>query len=151
MEEIGSRAIVRMRERPGRRHFDLTAPFSIAMVVLLAVLVLLPMFWLLLTSVRDEAKALTLAHYRQLFVDPAFVKPLVTTLWTSAAVGVLCLAAAAPMAYLVARTDLPGKRFLRVMILASFVTPPFLGAFAWVLLGGPNAGLINQCTTPCSA
>jgi iron(III) transport system permease protein len=30
------------------------------------------------------------------------------------------------------------------LILASFVTPPFLGAFAWVLLGGPNAGLINQ-------
>ena len=42
------------------------------------------------------------------------------------------------------RTDLPGKRLLRALILASFVTPPFLGAFAWVLLGGPNAGLINQ-------
>jgi iron(III) transport system permease protein len=48
------------------------------------------------------------------------------------------------MAYLVARTDLPGKRLLRTMVLASFVTPPFLGAFAWVLLGGPNAGFINQ-------
>jgi ABC-type Fe3+ transport system permease subunit len=55
------------------------------------------------------------------------VKPLVTTIWTSVAVGVLCLATAAPMAYLVARTDLPWKRFFRVMILASFVTPPFLG------------------------
>ena len=48
------------------------------------------------------------------------------------------------MAWLVSRTDLPGKRLLRALILASFVTPPFLGAFAWVLLGGPNAGLINQ-------
>lgn len=114
------------------------------MVALLAVLVLLPMYWLLVTSLRDDARAFTLEHYKHLFVDPAFVKPLVTTLWTSAAVGILCLAAAAPMAYLVARTDLPGKRFLRILILASFVTPPFLGAFAWVLLGGPNAGLVNQ-------
>jgi iron(III) transport system permease protein len=48
------------------------------------------------------------------------------------------------MAWLVTRTDLPAKRFLRMLILASFVTPPFLGAFAWVLLGGPNAGIINQ-------
>src|SRR5260221_78236 len=48
------------------------------------------------------------------------------------------------MAWLVARTDLPGKRVLRMLVLASFVTPPFLGAFAWVLLGGPNAGLVNQ-------
>ena len=27
--------------------------------------------------------------------------------------------------------------------MASFVTPPFLGAFAWVMLAGPNAGLLN--------
>ena len=134
-------------ERPGKiraRGFDATAPFSIAMVVLLAVLVLLPMFWLTLTSFRTDAGAFTLDHYRQFFTDQSFIKPLVTTLWTSAAVGLLCVVAAAPMGYLVARTDLPFKRSFRTLILASFVTPPFLGAFAWVLLGGPNAGLINQ-------
>ena len=114
------------------------------MVVLLAVLVLMPVFWLLVSSLRDDARHFTLDHYLHLVYDPAFVKPLWTTLWTSAAVGVACVAAAAPMAWLVARTDLPGKRFLRTLILASFVTPPFLGAFAWVLLGGPNAGLVNQ-------
>jgi iron(III) transport system permease protein len=123
---------------------DWSAPFSAAMVLLLAVLVLLPLFWLALTSVQDDAKTFTLANYRQLFVDPAFVRPLWTTLWTSAAVGLGCITAAAPMAWLVSRTDLPGKRWWRTLILASFVTPPFLGAFAWVLLGGPNAGLINQ-------
>jgi iron(III) transport system permease protein len=114
------------------------------MVLLLAVLVLLPLFWLALTSVQDDAKIFTLAHYRQLFVDPAFVRPLWTTLWTSAAVGLGCIIAAAPMAWLVSRTDLPCKRWWRTLILASFVTPPFIGAFAWVLLGGPNAGLVNQ-------
>jgi iron(III) transport system permease protein len=127
-----------------RRSIDWTAPLPIAMLVLLALLVLMPMFWLLVTSLRDDAKQFTLGHYRQLFTDPSFLKPLWTTLWTSAAVGGLCLATAAPMAWLVERTDLPAKRFLRTLILASFVTPPFLGAFAWVLLGGPNAGLVNQ-------
>jgi iron(III) transport system permease protein len=29
-------------------------------------------------------------------------------------------------------------------MMASFVTPPFLGAFAWVMLAGPNAGLLNK-------
>jgi iron(III) transport system permease protein len=129
---------------PRARSIDWTAPVSIAMALLLAVLVLLPVGWLVVTSLRDAAKAFTLDHYRHLFVDPAFVKPLVTTLWTSAAVGVLCVISAAPMAWLVARTDLPGKRLMRTLILASFVTPPFLGAFAWVLLGGPNAGLLNK-------
>ena len=114
------------------------------MVLILATLVLLPMFWLTLTSLRDDSKSFTLAHYYTLFHDPSFLKPLWVTLWTSLAVGALCVAFAGPMAWLVARTDLPLKRWLRMMVLASFVTPPFLGAFAWVLLGGPNAGLVNQ-------
>ena len=127
-----------------KRSIDWTAPFSVAMVVLLAGLVLLPLFWLTVTSLSDDARHFTLAHYRHFVDDPSFVKPLVTTLWTSAAVGLICVAAAAPMGWLVARTQLPFKRLFRMLILASFVTPPFLGAFAWVLLGGPNAGLLNQ-------
>ena len=114
------------------------------MVALLAILVLLPMYWLAVTSFSDTAGHFTLAHYRHFLDDESFIKPLVTTLWTSLAVGLLCVTAAAPMGWLVARTDLPFKRTLRTLILASFVTPPFLGAFAWVLLGGPNAGLVNQ-------
>jgi iron(III) transport system permease protein len=124
--------------------FDPTVPFSIGMAVLLAVLVLLPMYWLGFTSLTDDARHFTFANYRQLAVDQGFLEPFWVTLWTSAAVGFLCVAFAAPMAWLVARTDLPGKRFLRILVLASFATPPFLGAFAWVLLGGPNAGLVNH-------
>src|SRR5580765_8817757 len=114
------------------------------MVALLAILVLLPMYWLTVTSLTDDASNLTFSHYRHFVDDPSFIKPLVTTMWTSAAVGILCVAFAAPMGWLVARTNLPFKRTIRTLILASFVTPPFLGAFAWVLLGGPNAGIVNQ-------
>ena len=56
----------------------------------------------------------------------------------------LALAIGAPMAWLSARTDLPGRRIIQSLIMASFVTPPFLGAFAWVMLAGPNAGYLNQ-------
>jgi iron(III) transport system permease protein len=127
-----------------RRFFDWTKPVSLAFVLVLGALVLLPMAWLLVASLRDDARQFTIDNYGQVFTDASFLKPLVTTLWTSAAVGLICVVLAAPMAWLVSRTDLPGKRLLRTLILASFVTPPFLGAFAWVLLGGPNAGLLNQ-------
>jgi len=66
-----------------RRRLDWSAPFSVAMVLLLALLVLMPMFWLSLTSLRNDAKQFTLEHYRQLFIDPSLLTPLLTTLWTS--------------------------------------------------------------------
>ena len=48
------------------------------------------------------------------------------------------------MGWLVSRTDMPGRQFIRALVTASFVTPPFLGAVAWELLAAPNSGLLNQ-------
>src|SRR3954463_4434815 len=87
-----------------KRSIDWTAPLSWLLALFLAALVLMPMFWLFVTSLSNDAHQFTLEHYRQLFVDPSFLNPLLTTLWTSAAVGVLCLLFAAPMSWLVART-----------------------------------------------
>ena len=56
----------------------------------------------------------------------------------------ICCLAAAPMGWLVARTDMPFRRTVRALVTASFVTPPFLGAIAWELLAAPNSGLLNQ-------
>src|SRR6185295_20182777 len=70
--------------------------------------------------------------------------PLIATFTIAVSVSVMCCAVAAPMGWLVARTDMPWRRPIRLLVMASFVTPPFLGAIAWELLAAPNSGLINQ-------
>ena len=49
-----------------------------------------------------------------------------------------------PLAWAVARTDMPGKGAVRLLVLGAFVTPPYLGALGWILLAGPNAGWLNR-------
>jgi iron(III) transport system permease protein len=39
---------------------------------------------------------------------------------------------------------MPLRGAVRILVMASFVTPPFLGAVAWELLAAPNSGLLNQ-------
>src|SRR5450756_2886383 len=39
---------------------------------------------------------------------------------------------------------MPLRRTVRILVTASFVTPPFLGAIAWELLAAPNSGLLNK-------
>jgi ABC-type uncharacterized transport system permease subunit len=112
------------------------------MVALLAVLVLLPMFWLLLTSLRDADKHFTLEHYKQLFTDAAFVKPLVTTLWTSAAVGVICLAVAAMLAR---AYDLDDKPDSAIAVYERYVNTPTIertGVDAALLSSKPPSPLM---------
>jgi iron(III) transport system permease protein len=48
------------------------------------------------------------------------------------------------LAFLVKRTDIPGKRIVSTLTLASYMTPSFLLAFAYVMMLAPNSGLINR-------
>src|SRR5262249_38259043 len=70
--------------------------------------------------------------------------PLTTTFVIAGSVSIACALVAAPMAWLVARSDMPARQAVRLIVTASFVTPPFLGAIAWELLAAPNSGLLNQ-------
>jgi len=124
-------------------EIDRSLPVWLVAALVLLLLVLLPLGWLVSVSVSSEGGA-TFAHYAKVFADPPLQKALWNTVVLAFWVGLASLAVGAPMAWLSARTDLPGKRVIRGLILASFVTPPFLGAFAWVMLGGPNAGLLNK-------
>jgi iron(III) transport system permease protein len=130
--------------RKSSAGLDLTRPILYAFAALLCALIILPVSWLVYYSLVDKTGAFTLGNFRQLFTDPVFREPLVTTLMLSVSTSFICCVVAAPMGWLVARTDMPGCRIVRLMVTASFVTPPFLGAIAWELLAAPNSGLLNQ-------
>jgi iron(III) transport system permease protein len=126
------------------RHFDLSVPVLGALGLLLCALVLLPLGWLAYYAFTDKAGDFTAGNFVTIFSNPAFLEPFLRTSAISVAVALASVAVAAPLAWLVARTDMPFRRWIRVLVTASFVTPPFLGAIAWEILAAPNAGLLNQ-------
>jgi iron(III) transport system permease protein len=126
-----------------RSGFDLSRLLFGAVAVVLAVMVLLPIGWLLVTSFSGP-QGFTLANYVQLARDPTMLKPLGITFLSSTLVALACVAVAVPMGWCVARTDMPLRRLVRTLTMASLVTPPFLGAIAWELLAAPNSGFLNQ-------
>ena len=110
----------------------------------LVVLIVLPLSWLAVYAFTDKARHPTLQNFVTLFTDPDFLDPLLTTAIIATTSAVICCVVAAPIGWLVSRTDMPGRQTIRALVTASFVTPPFLGAVAWELLAAPNSGLLNQ-------
>ena len=124
--------------------FDVSKPVLLLFAAVLCVLVVLPLSWLAIYAFTDKTGAVTLANFHRLVVDAAYLEPLLTTFELATLSAIICCAVAAPMGWLVARTDMPLRRTVRLLVTASFVTPPFLGAIAWELLAAPNSGLLNQ-------
>ena len=140
-ETLATDSIGRLRRKTG---IDLSLPILATTAGFLVLLIGLPVAWLLYYAVTDRAGTLTLSNFVTLASDPAFTEPLVTTLTLCVSVAIAAALVASPIAWLVARTDLPLRRTIRVMMTASFVTPPFLGAIAWEILAAPNSGILNQ-------
>ena len=125
------------------RFNDPTFPVWIGAALLLVFLMVLPLGAIFRASLWDDT-GFTFNRYLEVFTNQQFLKAVWNTLIISTWVGVLAVIIGALLAWLVTRTDLPWKKPIRALVMASFVTPPFLGAFAWTLLAGPNAGALNK-------
>jgi iron(III) transport system permease protein len=127
----------------GVRHgADPTAFVWLLNAAVLAVLVVAPLAILVQASL-SAPRGFGLGNFLTAFGRTIYRGPIANSFVYATAVAILSVAIGAPLAWLVARTDLPGKEVIRTLTIAAFVTPSFLGATAWVILAGPNAGLIN--------
>jgi len=78
------------------------------------------------------------------YTNKLYLSPIFWTVIVSLSVGLISVFIGAIMAWAVARTDVPFPAAIRTGALLSFVTPPFLGASAWVILAGPREGWLNH-------
>ena len=125
------------------KGWDSTLPVWAGASLLLVLLMAFPLGAIFSTSVRNQA-GLTFGNYAEVFTKPAFLTAIRNTIIISFWVGLIAVIVGGLLGWLVTRTDLPWKKTVRALVMASFVTPPFLGAFAWTLLAGPNAGALNK-------
>lgn len=128
--------------------FSPTVLISLGIAILLLFLVANPLGQLLSTSFSDpNAPGYTLANYLEAFSRPRYLTAYLNTIKLAVVAAVLSLVIAVPLAWGVSRTNMPGRGFVHLSVLLSFLIPPFVGAIGWILLGGPNSGWINRAWT----
>lgn len=81
--------------------------------------------------------------YVQLFTRKAYYESLVNSLILGLVSTVFAIAIGVPLAYAVNRFTIPGRIVVRTAIVLTFVSPPFIGAYAWVVMFG-QSGLIRR-------
>lgn len=110
--------------------------------LLAGLLVVYPLGAVLLASVRDGAGGPTLAHWRAVALDPGCRAAIARSLGVALAASLGAVLLGLPLALCVARWRVPGRRALTVGALLTLVSPPFVGAYAWILLLGQQ-GLLR--------
>ena len=112
-----------------------------------AILVLYPIFFLLQASLDvgdPEARPPTAYGFDNYATLLQYSQILVNTVLVSLAATVMAMVFGFVMAWILSRTDVPGRRTFEQLMAIPYYVTPLLGAFAWSLLGAPESGFINQ-------
>jgi iron(III) transport system permease protein len=131
----------------------LSAETVIAVITIgvLAYLVAGPVVMVALSSFRATDGALpfepqatwSLQNYVDVFLSPQTYVVLGNTLVFAAGALVIAFAISIVLAWLVERTDLPGKGLWFTLTIAAIGIPGIISSISWVLLLNPRTGLVN--------
>jgi iron(III) transport system permease protein len=113
-----------------------------AVVLMLPVIVL----WLSLREAPpiEPVSSYSFLHYVEVFSDPSVVRVMANTFVFTMVSLLVALLFGVPAAWLVERTDLPGKLVLYTLMTIGLLMPGFADAMGWLFLLHPRIGIVNH-------
>lgn len=139
-----SKPVISPPERSARSGLKLRLPsfWLLVMIILLALMILFlvyPFSSLFLKSLyHPETGKLSLIHFQEFFQTKYYLDTLKHSLTVSAVTTLLATLIGVPLAYVMTRFNVWGKAAINIMIILSLLSPPFIGAYSWILLLGRN-------------
>jgi iron(III) transport system permease protein len=134
-------------EAPSRAVEWSWAPIAVA-TVLVAWLVLVPLFFMLWQSALSpetatSAARFTLDNYRTAYASADTARLLANSLQFALGSAALAFSFGALLAWINERTDTPFKMLFFALALVPLIIPGILFTVSWIFLGSPKIGIIN--------
>lgn len=131
-----------------RRPYASRQPLAIILLAALALLTFLPIGMLVVGSFRDAPPGApggwTLDGWVEAYTDPRTYSTLFVTVLITLAALLVATPLALLLAWVVTRTDTPGRGVLERLLLVPLFVPGVLLALAWTVLGSPRTGYFNE-------
>lgn len=132
-----------MRQRI-RDKFDFATVVTVLSFVFFGLFLIYPLIRVFASSFIDSESGLfTLKNFTKFFSRRYYFDALLNSLKVTLCVTVIAAILGTAFAFVMKITRIVGKTFLNVIIIISILSPPFIGAYSWILLLGRN-GAITQ-------
>jgi len=146
MADAGVLALPSKKERRNR-EYSFADPLlygQFFVILLLGVMIVYPAYILFNVAVHDNEGNLSLVWFVEAYTNPRNYGAIVNTIVIATGASIFAAIAGTFLAWSVVRTDMPGRNIVEMASIVPFISTPFIGALAWILLGSPEVGLVNQ-------
>lgn len=117
---------------------------KIFVLAFMALFLIYPFFSLITRSFfSPKVEGFTFYNYIRFFTKKYYYSSLLRSLFVSFTTTITCLIIGVPIAYLMTRYNIYIKKYMHILIILSLMSPPFIGAYSWIILFG-RSGLVTQ-------
>ena len=121
---------------------------KIIVIAAMCLFIVYPFYTILTKSVfSNKVEGLTLYNFIRFFTKPYYYQTLIRSMVVCFATVFSTTLIGVPIAYLMTRYNIPGKKILHIFIIMSLMSPPFIGAYSWIILLGRNGLLAKLFAT----
>lgn len=133
-----------MKERLGKVKLDFWFFTKFFVIAAMCLFIVYPFYTILTKSVfSNKVEGLTLYNFIRFFSKPYYYQTLIRSIVVCSATVVASTVIGVPIAYVMTRYNVPCKQLLHILIIMSLMSPPFIGAYSWIILMGRN-GLVAK-------
>lgn len=130
--------------RRGKKIAPIWTFFTLLILAVFLVFVVFPLVLILYKSVIDPASnSLTFENFTRFFTRKYYLNTLTNSFKVTVVATLISATLGLLMAYITRQVKIAGSKWLNILIVVSYLSPPFIGAYAWIQLLGRN-GVITQ-------
>jgi len=126
-----------------RSYFDFWNIIKYVSIILLFIFLVYPLFSIIFNSFVNGDGKFTLEFYKTFFTKNYYFRTLQNSLLVSFTTTIFAVIIGVPLAYITTRFNIFGKKLINMLIIMSLMSPPFIGAYSWIMLLGRNGFITN--------
>lgn len=130
-----------------RINLDFWSMVKIIVICSMCLFIIYPFYNIITKSVfSKKVDGFTLFNFNRFITKPYYYNSLLRSLFVCTVTVLLSTLLGVPIAYLMTRFNILGKKAMHIMTILSLMSPPFIGAYSWIILLGRN-GMISRFFT----
>lgn len=126
----------------GEKKLNMWTVLTLLLLAAFLLFVIYPIGMLIAKSLITDG-SIDLSYFVKFFTKKYYWSTLVNSFKVTVVSTLVACLIGVPMAYLLRSVKIPGSEFLNILIVISYLSPPFIGAYAWIQLLGRN-GFITR-------
>ena len=120
-------------------HWDFWAGVTVLSIAVFALFLIYPLFSLFVSAFQDpETGAWSMQNFAHFFERKYYYQSMINSFSVTTCVTILAVIIGTIVAYFMTLYKIKFKSAVEICIVISLLSPPFIGAYSWILIGGRN-------------